>query len=272
MQQLDGNLPPVALCSAILVALMLQGCAGGATESTTGGGGRGGGNPSGAGGGDNGGGGGDNGGGGSGGGAGGGRAGTGGGAAGGSGLGGTSGGGGAGTGAGGSSPDGGGSDATGVASGVHVQYRCTDTYPGPTTSIGLNFIVENLGFIPVDFATFSMRYWFTSDSVTGLSAHCETIQPGQQLDCKNVVTTVKAVVPPRANADSYLDISITPSGTATGIGYMGMISQLTIRFQSAAPGFLQSNDYSFDPSVTAFADFPKVTAYAGDTLIWGVEP
>ena len=278
MQQLDGNLA-VALCGAFVIALAAQGCAVGGTAPASGSGGGGqAGSQTGAGG--------------SGGvggslsgngGSGGGQGGSGGG--GGSnptGTGGTGGGGGGATGQGGSTgtgggggsvaTDGGAGDGSAATPGVHVQYRCTDTFVGPTTSFGINFLIKNLGPIPVDFSTFSIRYWFTADGITDLTAKCETIQPGQQLSCAQVVAAIKAVDPPRTNADSYLEISITPSATATGIGFMGSISQLTIRFQAGAPGVLQSNDYSFDPTFTAFADDPKVTAYAGDTLIWGVEP
>jgi cellulose 1,4-beta-cellobiosidase len=258
MQVLSGNLPVVAICSALLFAF---GCAGGGLEQDAGASGQGG-NPSGGGSGGNAGGGqgggqGGNAGVGAGGAAGGGQAGT--------------GGAGVGGGSGGAAPDGGNPDGL-IASGVHIQYKVGDGNTGMVTSVPLNFLVKNEGPIPVDFHTFSMRYWFTLDGAPGLTVHCETVQPGQQISCTDVVTVVKPVDPPRTNADSYVDISITPSATATGIGYMGQISQLTIRFQSNAPGFTQGNDYSFDPTVTSFKDFPKVTAYAGDTLVWGVEP
>jgi hypothetical protein len=137
--------------------------------------------------------------------------------------------------------------------------------------VGINLQVLNNSFIPVDFASFSMRYWFTSDAVTGLKVTCETIQPSV-LACSQVVLAIKTLATPLTNADSYIDISIKPSGTATGIGYMGKISQLTLRFQANAPGFMQSNDYSFDPTLTSYKDNKKVTAYSGGTLIWGVEP
>jgi endoglucanase len=272
MQDLNGNLPPVALCSALVVALVVQGCAGGGGKVPNAGGA--GGHPSGGNGGT------------SAGGAGGGATGQGGGSGGsaGNGSGGTvtgtgggsggAGGGSAGAagGAGGDVSDGGGGPDAILATGVHVQYSCGDANPGPTTSVPLNFLIKNEAPIPIDLATFSFRYWFSSDNVPGFNAHCETIQPGQQLACTQVVATIKAADPPRPNADSYVEVSITPSATATGIGFGGEISQLTIRFQSMAPGFTQSNDYSFDASFKAFADDPKITAYSGTTLVWGVEP
>jgi cellulose 1,4-beta-cellobiosidase len=89
-----------------------------------------------------------------------------------------------------------------------------------------------------------------------------------------VVATVKSVVPPRTGADSYIEMSITPSIRASGIGAAGAISLLQVRLFSTDPvgGDVQSNDYSFDPSFTTFRDAPKITAYAGTTLIWGQEP
>ena len=85
-----------------------------------------------------------------------------------------------------------------------------------------------------------------------------------------VKPTLHAVDPPRARADSYIEIAFTPA--AGGVGWMGKIPQLDIRFEIPAPGEMQSNDYSYGPTVTTYADYTKVTAYAGGVLVWGVEP
>jgi hypothetical protein len=155
-----------------------------------------------------------------------------------------------------------------LPTGVRVQYRCSDTNTGPATSVGLNFVVRNQAPVPVDLKTFTMRYWLTTDAAPALSARCETIQPGMVLMCTDVTIKIVPVDPPRAGADAYLEVSFAKGG----IGFMGAITQLTLRLQANHPGFMQGNDYSFDASVTTLADYTKVTAYSGGVLLWGVEP
>jgi len=104
------------------------------------------------------------------------------------------------------------------------------------------------------------------------SVSCEQIQPDNLLSKANVLPTFHAVDPPRPMADSYIEIAFAPN--TGGVGWMGMIPQLDIRWNSMAtnPGQMQSNDYSYGPTVTSYADYKKVTAYASGVLIWGTEP
>jgi cellulose 1,4-beta-cellobiosidase len=36
--------------------------------------------------------------------------------------------------------------------------------------------------------------------------------------------------------------------------------------------FDQTNDYSFDPTKTSYANWTHMTLYQGGTLVWGTEP
>jgi cellulose 1,4-beta-cellobiosidase len=36
--------------------------------------------------------------------------------------------------------------------------------------------------------------------------------------------------------------------------------------------FNEANDYSYDPTKTAYANWDRVTLYRNGTLVWGVEP
>jgi hypothetical protein len=184
-----------------------------------------------------------------------------------------SGSGGSGSGAGGDSSGMGGSGDPTLPTGARIEYQCNDTYPGTFSSIGLHFQITNTMPHPINLSTFTIRYWFTSDGIpfTMQTISCEQIQPKPPLAEAMVKTTFHAVDPPRPNADSYIEIAFTPD--AGGVGWMGMINQLDLRWTSMKnPGPMQSNDYSFDPSVTKYADYKKVTAYSNGTLVWGIEP
>jgi hypothetical protein len=184
------------------------------------------------------------------------------------------------TGAGGDTGTGaGGAGGSLLPTGVHVQYQCNDTFGGAFSSVGLHFAISNSAPVPLDLSTFTIRYWFTADGIplTSLKVSCEQIQPSALVTCAMVTPTLHAADPPappattRMNADSYVEIAFTAD--AGGIGWMGAIPQLDIRWQSSVnPGPMQSNDYSFGPTVTKLTDYKKITAYVNGTLIWGTEP
>jgi Cellulose binding domain len=167
---------------------------------------------------------------------------------------------------------GGAGGATNLPTGVHVQYRCTEC-TSSSYSVGLHFGVKNMQPAPVVLSAFSIRYWFTAAPLpaSALKVHCETIQPSNLLPCTDLVLKIVPVDPPRTGADSYIEMSFTAGSPQ--IGWMGAIPQLDVRFEtSTQPGLTQSDDYSFDPTITALADSMKVTAYADGNLVWGVEP
>jgi len=156
-----------------------------------------------------------------------------------------------------------------IPSGVHVQYRCTQAQAMNATSVGIDFAVQNMDPIPLDLTTFTLRYWLTLSGEAPVTVALEQIQPSviQKTDVK---VSMKTVDPPRTGADTYIEVGFGPN--AGGIGYMGQLSQITVRMQGNYPGFTQTNDYSFDSTVTSFKDYKKVTAYVDGTLIWGTEP
>ena len=43
-------------------------------------------------------------------------------------------------------------------------------------------------------------------------------------------------------------------------------------YDSAFGFFTETNDYSFDATKTAYADWTKVTVYYKGNLVWGTEP
>jgi hypothetical protein len=71
-------------------------------------------------------------------------------------------------------------------------------------------------------------------------------------------------------ADTYVEI-----GFASGAGSLAAGGSTTVQARFAKSdwtNYTQTNDYSFNSSVTAYVDWTKVTGYVSGALQWGAEP
>jgi hypothetical protein len=89
--------------------------------------------------------------------------------------------------------------------------------------------------------------------------------------CSNVKGNFVAVSPARTNADYYLEISFTSgAGTLAPGANSGDIQN---RFsKSDWSNYNETNDYSYNATMTNYAAWTKVTAYYQGSLVWGTEP
>lgn len=75
----------------------------------------------------------------------------------------------------------------------------------------------------------------------------------------------------RAFTDAYVELSFTAAAGSISAG--GETGEIQLRMaKSDWSNFNEADDYSFDPTKTAYADWDKVTLYLDDSLVWGVEP
>ena len=89
----------------------------------------------------------------------------------------------------------------------------------------------------------------------------------QQIGCGQVQGAF--VTSDRQGGDHYLELSFV-SGSLAGGAQTGEIQARFNKEDWAV--YDESNDFSFDPTKTAFADWNRVTLYRNGTLVWGVEP
>jgi endoglucanase len=69
--------------------------------------------------------------------------------------------------------------------------------------------------------------------------------------------------------DGYLEISFASGSLAPGAD----TGEIQIHVEKAGGGyFVQTDDYSFAPSITDWQDYDRITLYRGSTLVWGNEP
>ena len=90
-----------------------------------------------------------------------------------------------------------------------------------------------------------------------------------EIGCGNVTRNVVDVVPPpRPQADKYLEVGF--SGGTLYVGSSTGETNLRIQADDNAP-LNETNDYSRATN-TDYAEWDKVTAYVGPTLVWGDKP
>ncbi len=110
-----------------------------------------------------------------------------------------------------------------------------------------------------------VRYYFTRDTAQPLVFHCDWAQVG----CANITGRFVKMATPVAGADHYMEIGFR-AGSITPNGQTG---EIWLRVNKANWSmFNQTNDYSFDPTKTAFADWMKVTLHRNNSLVWGIPP
>jgi hypothetical protein len=151
---------------------------------------------------------------------------------------------------------------------IKVQYQNTTTPPEPmTATVRVRLDVLDVGTKSVALSDITLRYWFTDAGGSGDKATCYSAQNG----CPSVITRFVPVAPARPHADRYLEVGFAgPAMLAPG-GHTGTIS-IGVQHVAGGPMYDQTDDYSYDPNQPSFIDWPKVTAYAGGALIWGIEP
>ncbi len=153
-----------------------------------------------------------------------------------------------------------------TAGGLKVRYRAASTILH-TDEFSPYFSIVNLTDQPVALNTIKLRYYFTRDSGRAMVFHCDWAAVG----CENLTTNFVHMKTPMHGADFYLEIGFTDSaGVIAPKGETGEIEGRISHVDWST--FFQENDYSFDASKTALADWDKVVLYSNDTLIWGVAP
>jgi len=154
---------------------------------------------------------------------------------------------------------------------LKVQYMTLNTAATTNQITAYTRIVNTgVGLQSVPMSELKLRYWYTTDTAIADQYGCLYAGSGTP-GCANLTATVVTLNPPRANADRYLELSF--NAAAGSILPYGSSSDIQNRInKSDWSSYTQTNDYSFDATKTAFADWNRVTLYRNGVLVWGVEP
>jgi hypothetical protein len=147
---------------------------------------------------------------------------------------------------------------------LKVQYQCGDPTAPTDNAIRPYLQIVNNGTTSVDLSTLTVRYWYTKDSA---SSETFTVDYQGTLSSKSVIT---GTFGDNANGH-YMEVGFTAS--AGSIAAAGNTGRIKVRAnKSDWSNYSETDDYSYDPSKTALADWNKITLYQNGTLIWGIEP
>jgi hypothetical protein len=153
----------------------------------------------------------------------------------------------------------------GAPAGLSVEYLCAFTNPAGQ-EIKAAFNVINNSDVAVSLDDLKIRYYYTIDAGAAT----------QQFSCDyavigtgNVSGTFSATS--GMDADHYLEVGFSGGTTLAAMG--GESGEVQARFGKTDFSVCnQANDYSFDPTKTAFATWDRVTLWHQGALAWGLEP
>lgn len=138
-----------------------------------------------------------------------------------------------------------------------VQYRAADTNPYDN-QIKPHFNIVNRGSTAVNLSELTLRYYFSKDGNQPMNAWIDWAQIGSS----NIQTTF---------TDTYVELSFTNGAGSISAG--GQTGDIQLRMsKNDWSNFDETNDYSFDPTKTSYADWDRVTLYLNGQLVWGIEP
>jgi hypothetical protein len=129
-----------------------------------------------------------------------------------------------------------------------------------------NIQLVNTGSTAIALATVKIRYYYTIDGVKSQNFYCDYSTMGS----RNITGTFVAMTTAKTGADTYLEI-----GFSSGAGSLAAGASITIQARIAKSdwtNYTQTNDYSFNPTATAYVDWTRVTGYISGVLQWGTEP
>jgi hypothetical protein len=158
-------------------------------------------------------------------------------------------------------------DRDGLGGVMKVQYnpampdRATDDWVRPH----LNIVNGTSQDVPL--AELTVRYWYTEEAPATQSLACDFAVIG----CDNLAATFSPVTPPRTGADEVVELSFLPAaGTLVG---GGETQEMQLRIgKSDFSAYDETDDYSYDGSLTDLTDDTRITLYRNGVLIWGTEP
>ena len=136
---------------------------------------------------------------------------------------------------------------------LRVQYKI------PGVAVGDNHVrphlrIVNSGAAAVPYSELTIRYWYTVDGVRPQVYWCDWTPGG----CNNVTSQFVAVNPARTNADFYVQVGFTAGMGSLAAGQTG--GEIQGRFNKDNwTNYDESNDWSYDGTKLAFADWDRIT-------------
>jgi len=147
-----------------------------------------------------------------------------------------------------------------------VQYRAADT-SASDNQLKPHFRIVNNGDVAVPLSELEIRYWYTADGNVSQTFNCDWAQVG----CSNLTGQLVPLSSAVSGADHYIRITFKTSAGSLAPGANTGEIQSRIN-KNDWTNYNETGDYSYNPSLTSFTDWNRVTLYQNGQLIWGIEP
>ena len=130
-----------------------------------------------------------------------------------------------------------------------------------------HFMVENNGTSSVDLSDITIRYWYTKEGTAAQTAWVDYAQVGSG----NITTNFVELASPVTGADHYLEVGFTAGAGSIVPG--GSSGEVQTRFAKIGwSNYDETDDYSYNMSMSSFQIWENVTVYCNGNLTWGTEP
>ncbi|MNC18210.1 Endoglucanase 1 precursor [compost metagenome] len=149
---------------------------------------------------------------------------------------------------------------------LSVQYRVGNAN-ATDNMITATLNIKNTGTTPVNLSDLKLRYYLTKEGSAGLNFYCDYAQIGTS----RVSGSFGTVSPAKTGADTVLEISLGAGAGTIAAGSQTGDIQVRVA-KTDWTNFNEADDYSFDGTKNAFADWNKITLYQAGQLVWGLEP
>ncbi|WP_034268065.1 cellulose binding domain-containing protein [Actinospica robiniae] len=147
-----------------------------------------------------------------------------------------------------------------------VEYR-TPAGTADAAAAAPQLVVVNTSTESISLADVTLRYYFAGHDAAAFAFNC--LQAG--VGCSNVTGTIGKLDLATSGADHYLQIGFSASAGTIKPGQDSQGVELQL-YRVDHESLTQTGDWSFDPSITTYKPFSRVTGYLRGALVWGEAP
>jgi hypothetical protein len=155
---------------------------------------------------------------------------------------------------------------------IGITYKCMNTNTS-TGTLQPWFRITNNGTMPLDLSHIKIRYWYTREASVAQHSVCDHAGVNSGISYTTITSEVSITCLPMAttqtNANYYVEIAFTNQRYLPAGAYVELQNRI---YNSNWSNYTQSNDYSFNASLSSFGENTQVTAYSDEVLFFGVEP